>query len=212
VIPVSVFSSAFRRRFAAYAANRHPHPEGSTPMRQTGSLLTTHDCVLMPPAPLQARIPKPAGDDDIATRSVLEDIARLHLAAFVSLHGLPPEAVAYQLVSTGKVGSLRPAFAFTLQGPDSPKTRAWLSAVQDGLDSWAQAGWANPIVTERCGADVLWWTADLAEAACEAAARLKILGRVEALANLAAYLPGGLPAHLDPGNPSFGWHGLRKRV
>lgn len=210
--PAAIYSPAFRHRFAAYGAHRQPLPEGSTAMRQTSPLLTTTTCVLMPPAPLQARIPKPWGDDDIATRTVLEDIARLHLAAFVSLYGLPPEAVAYQLVQTGKVGALRPAFAFTLQGPDSPKARAWLSAVQDGLDSWMQAGWSNPIVTERCGGDVLWWTAPLEEAALDAAKRLKILGRAEALANLAAYLPSGLPAHLDPQDPDFGWSGVRRRV
>lgn len=205
-------SSAFRRRFAAYDVTRNPITESHTTM-PTGLLtISKSPCIMMPPAPLQARIPKPASDDDHATMAVLEDIARLHLAAFVTLSGPAPEAVGYQLVRTGKVGSLRPAFAFRLEGPNSAKAQAWLSAVQDGLDTWMQAGWANPIVTERCGADVLWWTADLADAACEAAARLKILGRVESLANLAAYLPGGLPAHLDPGAPDFGWHGLRKRA
>jgi hypothetical protein len=159
----------------------------------------------MAPAPLQARIPRPASDEDEATFLVLEDIARLHLAAFVTRHGPPPQAVGHQIVRTGCVGALRPRIMLSISGPRSPKASAWIDAAVAGLDTWQQAGWTNPIVTERIGDQVMWWTAPLEEAALEAAARLKRRGDVQSLTNLSDHLEGGLPPHLDPENPAFGW-------
>jgi hypothetical protein len=162
-------------------------------------------CALMAPAPLQARIPKPANDQDEATFLVLEDIARLHLTAFITRHGPPPQEVGYQIVRTGPVGALRPRIMLSINGPSSPKANAWIETAVAGLDSWQQAGWSNPIVTERIGDQVMWWTAPLDDAAVEAAERLKRRGDIKSLTHLSDYLQGGLPPHLDPEHPSFGW-------
>ncbi|OYW99612.1 MAG: hypothetical protein B7Z12_17785 [Caulobacter vibrioides] len=156
---------------------------------------------ILPTAPTHARLPRPGGDDDVATHTVLVEVAALHLAAFVTLHGPPPQALAYEAVRYGRPGELRPGYLITLQGRPCAGTAAWLAASASGLQ--ADAGWSNPIVQEPGPLGFHhWWTATLQEAAEEAAGRLKRTGHIHHLRNLSAHVPG-LPARLDPDSPVF---------
>jgi hypothetical protein len=160
-----------------------------------------HGVIFMPAAPAKAVLPCPADDDDEATHLVLEAIGALHLAAFVTRHGPAPQEVAYGMVRQGPVGAVRPAYMIARQGPASTASTAWISAAAEGLATWSEAGWSDPIV-HRPGPLGLdhWWTATLQDAGADAAMRLRARGRRRELENLVAHLAGVLPASIDTEN------------
>jgi len=171
---------------------------------KTFSTTPPDQITILPGAPLRCELPLSQGRGDEETHQVLTDIAALHLAAFVTANGLPPQSIAYEPVLYGEADALSAGYMIKLQGRPCARSAAWMAAARVGLESWAEAGWSNPVVREP-GPEgfAVWWTAPLSEAAADAASRLKRTGRIEQLRNLAAHLPGLLPARLDPEGPLF---------
>lgn len=162
------------------------------------------DIAILPAAPYRCDLPLSQGPHDVETHQVLTEIAALHLAAFVTAHGPPPQSLAWEPILYGEPDALRAGHMIRLQGRACARSAAWMAAAGVGLETWAQAGWSNPVVREPGphGFET-WWAVPLTEVAAEAACRLKRSGRIEQLRNLAAHHPGLLAARLDPESPLF---------
>lgn len=100
--------------------------------------------VLMPLAPAAVVLPLQA--DSNALLPFLQEVARLHLAAFVGLYGVPPFGLQISKLQISEAGEpLRPHYSCSFKPPLSTEAGLWLDAIRDGLESWGEAHFPDPI-------------------------------------------------------------------
>lgn len=159
--------------------------------------------VIMPLAP--AAVVLPAHAPASALFPFLEEVAKLHLAAFVALYGPPPQSVKVQKVEIADPGAeMLPRYTCSFAAPLSESAACWVTVFRDGLEHWSEANFPYPISQESAGVGQTTFAVapfdQVMEYACYAYYRA---GKINALRNLARYFEGLVPPSLDPDRVGF---------
>lgn len=159
--------------------------------------------VLMPLAPVAAVLPLQA--DSSALLPFLQEVARLHLAAFIGLYGVPPFGLRISKMQVGEAGQpLRPHFACSFKAPLSTKAGLWLDAFRDGLENWSEAHFPDPICVESEAPGMTTYAvAPFDEAIKFACQQWRLDHRLDALQAVADYFTDEVPDHLNPSSRYF---------
>jgi hypothetical protein len=159
--------------------------------------------VLMPLAPAAAVLPLQA--DSNALLPFLQEVARLHLAAFIGLYGVPPSGLRISKMQIAEAGEpLRPHYACSFKAPLSTQAALWLDAFRDGLESWNEAHFPDPICTESEEPGMTTYAvAPFDEAIKFACYRWHRERRIDALRAIGSYFSDEVPDHLNPSSRYF---------
>lgn len=158
---------------------------------------------LMPLAPAAAVLPLQANSN--ALLPFLQEAARLHLAAFISLYGVPPFGLRISKIQIAEAGEpLRPHYACSFNTPLSTKAGLWLDAFRDGLENWSEAHFPDPISMESEAPGMTTYAvAPFGEAIKFACYRWHRERRIDALRAIGDYFSDEVPDHLNPSSRYF---------
>ena len=163
---------------------------------------------ILPPAP--AAEMSPAYSHDPAVQAIHQQLAALHCAAFVSLHGVPPQYVSIEpmIIHSHDDGPPQPVIAARLQSRVDRHSVAWFNAFGMGLTTWEEASFSDPLSATPSEGDETGEILDLVmttyDNAIRAACRRMVrIGNTSALRNLVAFCDGKIPAQYDPDHPEY---------
>ncbi len=166
--------------------------------------ITGADPLFVLPAKPATGLMPPEDDADVSEIELV--VVRLHYAALITRHGPPPQTVAVRLEPLALPDRSGATYTARLQPGAPASARAWAQRFSEGLSSWSQAGFRDPVARqspEPGDAGWSWTVGGYDEVVRDAAARLGREGRVHELRNLAAYLGDRLPDRLNPDTPFY---------
>lgn len=172
---------------------------------------TSHDpatFAVLPPAPLAAMAP--AFSFDPAVQEIHRQLAALHCAAFVAVTGPPPDYVALEPVTIDPADGRPPqhCIAARLQLRADARSTDWFNAFREGLTTWEEASFADPLSATPADGDQSGEVLDLVMTSYDDALRMACrrmvrIGQIGALRNLVAFCEGQIPSRYDPDHPDY---------